>query len=135
MSQHNVELTRQTWELWSKGADGEVARQLAPDVEWHHNIGLGTPTEGIYHGREEVLALSRAIRDSFAVARAEIQDLRAVSATEVLALGTLHLVGTGSGAAVTTPFGAVTEILDGLLVRQRFWTDQGKALEAAGLRE
>ena len=40
-----------------------------------------------------------------------------------------------SGAAVTTPFGAVTEIRDGLAVRQRFWTDQAKALEAAGLSE
>ncbi len=41
----------------------------------------------------------------------------------------------GSGAAVTTPFGSVTEVRDGLAVRQRFWTDQGKALEAAGLSE
>jgi hypothetical protein len=31
----------------TKGADNEIARQLAPDVEWHHNIGLGTPLEGI----------------------------------------------------------------------------------------
>src|SRR5215207_5749874 len=135
MSQDNVELTRQTWELWSNGADDEIARQLAPDVEWHHNVGLGTPLEGIYRGREEILELSRAIRDSFGVARVEIEDLRDLSATEVLTLGTLHLEGTGSGAAVTTPFGAVTEILDGLTVRQRFWTDRSKALEAAGLRE
>jgi hypothetical protein len=38
-------------------------------------------------------------------------------------------------AAVLTPFGAVAEIRDGLAVRQRFWTDQGKAIEAAGLAE
>jgi ketosteroid isomerase-like protein len=135
MSQENVEIVRRTWELWSKGADDEVARQLAPDVEWHHNVGLGTPLEGIYRGRQEVLGLSRAIRDSFGVARVEIDDVRDVSSTEVLTLGRLHLEGAGSGAPVTTPFGALTEILDGLAVRQRFWTDQSKALEAAGLRE
>jgi hypothetical protein len=104
-------------------------------VEWHHQIGLGTPAEGIYRGREGVLELSRAIRDSFGVARVEIEDVRDLSATEVLTLGTMHLEGRGSGAAVTTPFGAVTEILDGLAVRQQFWTDQSKALEAADLRE
>jgi ketosteroid isomerase-like protein len=135
MSRENVELMRRTWELWSRGADDEISRQLAPDVEWHHNVGLGSPLEGIYRGREEVIDLWAAIRDSFGVTRVEIEDMRDLSSTEVLVLGTLHLEGRGSGAAVTTPFGAVTEILDGLAVRQRFWTDQGKALEAAGLRE
>jgi ketosteroid isomerase-like protein len=135
MSEENVELARRNWELWSKGADDEVVRQLAPDVEWHHQIGLGTPLEGIYRGREQVLELSAAFRDSFAVARVEVEDVRDLSSTEVLVLGSLHLEGRGSGAAVTTPFGAVTEIRDGLAVRQRFWTDQGKALEAAGLSE
>jgi hypothetical protein len=47
----------------------------------------------------------------------------------------LRIEGKESGAAVTTPFGAVMEIVDGLVVRQRFWTDQSKALEAAGPRE
>ncbi len=135
MSQENLEIARRTWELWSKGADDEVARRLAPDVEWHHQIGLGTPQEGIYRGREEVLELSAAIRDSFDVTRVEIEDVRDLSSTEVLVLGRLHLEGRGSGAAVTTPFGAVTEVRDGLAVRQRFWTDQGKALEAVGLSE
>jgi ketosteroid isomerase-like protein len=133
MSPENVELARRNWELWSKGADEEVAHQLAPDVEWHHNVGLGTPLEGIYRGRQEVLELSTAIRDSFGVARVEIEDVRDLSSTEVLVLGRLHLEGRGSGAAVTTPFGAVTEIIDGLAVRQRFWTDQGKALEAVNV--
>ena len=136
MSQENVELARRAWELWSQGAaDDEIASRLAPDVEWHHQIGLGTPAEGIYRGREAVLELSATFRDSFGVARVEIEEVRALSPTEVLVLGTMHLEGRGSGAAVTTPFGAVTEIVDGLAVRQRFWTDPTKALEAAGLRE
>ena len=88
MSQENVELSLRTWELWNQGADDEVARRLAPDVEWHHQIGLGTPAEGIYRGRDGVLELSSAIRDSFGVARVEIEDVRDLSATEVLTLGT-----------------------------------------------
>jgi len=135
MSQENVELARRAWELWSQGADDEIARRLALDVEWHHQIGLGTPAEGIYRGREEVLSLSATIRDSFGVVRVEIEDVRDLSPTEVLVLGTMHLEGRDSGAAVATPFGAVTDVLAGLVVRQRFWTDQSTALEAVGLRE
>jgi ketosteroid isomerase-like protein len=134
MSPENVEIARRNWERWRSGADHKIARQLAADVEWHHNIGVGSPMEGIYRGREEVLGLSTAIRESFGVARVGIEDVRDLSSTEVLVLGSLHLEGRGSGAAVTTPFGAVTEIRDGLVMRQRFWTDQGEALEAAGLR-
>jgi ketosteroid isomerase-like protein len=134
MSLENVELARRTWELWNQGADDEVARRLAPSVEWHHNVGLGTPLEGIYRGRKEVLELFRAIRDSFGVARFDLEEVRDLSSTEVLVLGHLHVEGRGSRAAGATPFGAVMEILDGLGVRQRFWTDRSKALEAAGLR-
>jgi hypothetical protein len=94
-----------------------------------------TPLEGIYRGRAQVLELFKAIRDSFGVARYELEEVRELSSTEVLALGRVHLEGRGSGAAVATPFGAVMEMVDGLAVRQRFRTDQSKALEAAGLRE
>ena len=135
MSQENVEIVRRNFELWSEGADDEVARQLAPDVEWHHNVGIGTPLEGIYRGRAEVLELFAAIRDSFGVARFELEEVRDLSATEVLVLGQLHLEGRGSGVAVSTSFGAVMEIIDGLATRQRYWTDRSSALEAVGLPE
>jgi ketosteroid isomerase-like protein len=134
MPPDNVDLARRTLALWNERADQEVARQLAPDIEWHHNVGLGTPLEGIYRGREEVLALFTAIRDSFGVARFEVDEARRLSASEVLVLGRLYVEGRDSGAAVSTSFGAVTEIVDGLAVRQRFWTDQSKALAAGGLR-
>jgi ketosteroid isomerase-like protein len=135
MPEDNVELARRNFELWSEGADDEVARRLAPDVEWHHNVGIGTPLEGIYRGRAEVLELFEAIRDSFGVGRFELEEVRDLSSTEVLVLGQLRLEGRGSGVAVTTPFGAVMEIIDGLATRQRYWTDRTRALEAAGRRE
>ena len=118
MSRENVELAWRNWELWTIGADDELFRQLAPDVERHHNVGLGTPLEGINRGRQEVVELSKAIRDSFGVSRVQIEDVRDLSSTEVLVLGSLHLRGRGrgSGAAVTTPFGAVTDIVNGLAV-------------------
>jgi ketosteroid isomerase-like protein len=135
MSQENVDLARRNFELVTQGADDEVARRLAPNVEWHHNIGLGTPMEGVYHGREEVLVLFRALRESFGMLRFELEEVRDLSSSEVLSLGYLHVEGRGSGAAATTPFGAVTEIRDRLTVRHRFWMDRDEALDAVGLRE
>ena len=68
----------------------------APDVEVHHNVGLGTPLEGIYQGHAEVRKLWADIRESFGEARFDIER-----ATEhdgvVLVLGTLRLRGSGSG--------------------------------------
>ena len=136
MSQENVDLARRNWELWNQGADDELFGQMAPDVEWHHNIGLAEPGLGQLSGaRGSARAAPTTIRDSFGVARFEVEDVRDLSPIEVLTLGRMHLEGRGSGAAVTAPFGAVTDVLDGLVVRQRFWTDQSKALEAAGVSE
>jgi SnoaL-like domain len=135
MSQENVDLVVSAIERWNSGDDIGALTSFAPDVEVHHNIGRGTPLEGVYHGHTEVRKLWSDIRESFAEARFDIDR-----ATEhdgvVLVLGTLRLRGTGSGAVADTPFGVVTEFEHGLGRRQFVWTgDQSSALEAVGLRD
>ena len=101
---------RRNWELWSKGADDEVTRQRsARDVGWHHNIGLGTPHRGhLSQGPAQSTHCPRRFATPSGLARVEIEDVRDLSSTEVLVLKDgFHLEGRGSGAAVTTPFGAV----------------------------
>ena len=120
---------------WNSGDEIGALEFLAADVEVHHNIGRGTPLEGVYHGHAEVRQLWADMRESFAEARFDI-----ARATEhdgvVLVLGSLRLRGTGSGAVADTPFGLVTEFEHGVGTRQFFWTgDQSKALEAVGLSE
>jgi len=53
MSRENVKGAPWTWELWSTGADDEVARRLEHAVEHHHKVGVGTRPKRIYRGREE----------------------------------------------------------------------------------
>ena len=123
-------------EKWNSGDDTGALESLAPDVEVHHNIGRGTPLEGVYHGHtDSPRKLWADIRESFVEVRFDIER-----ATEhdgvVLVLGTLRLRGTGSGAVADTPFGLVTEFEHGVGKRQFFWTgDQSSALEAVGLWE
>jgi ketosteroid isomerase-like protein len=135
MSTENVDVVVRSLERWDSGDDTGALEGLAPDVEVHHNVGRGTPLEGVYHGHAEVRKLWADIRESFAHARFEIER-----ATEhegvVLVLGTLRLRGSGSGVTADTPFGLVTELEQGLGKRQFLWTgDQSKALEAVGLSE
>ena len=133
MSQENVEIVVSALEKWSSGDDTGALESLAADVEVHHNIGRGTPLEGVYHGHTEVRKLWSDIRQSFSEARFDIDR-----ATEhdgvVLVLGTLRLRGTGSGAVADTPFGLVTVFEHGVGKRQFVWTgDQSRAVEAVGL--
>jgi ketosteroid isomerase-like protein len=135
MSREKVELVVSALEKWNSGDDTGALESLAPDVEVHHNIGRGTPLEGVYHGHAEVRKLWADIRQSFAEARFDI-DRATEHDDVVLVLGTLRLRGTGSGAVADTPFGLVTEIEHGLGKRQFVWTgDQSRALEAVGLSE
>ncbi len=135
MSQENVEVVVGALEKWNSGDDTGALESLAPDVEVHHNMGRGTPLEGVYHGHSEVRKLWADIRESFVEARLDIER-----ATEhdgvVLVLGSLRLRGAGSGALADTPFGLVTEFEHGVGKRQFLWTgDQSSALEAVGLSE
>ena len=124
-------------ERWSAGDENGALQSLAPDVEHHHNVGVGSPLEGIYRGHAGMRELWADIGESFAETRFDVDR-----ATEhdglVLVLGTLRLRGSGSGAAADTPFGLVTEVEHGVATRQSLWTgDQAtaRALAAVGLAE
>jgi ketosteroid isomerase-like protein len=134
MSQENVDVVLAGLERWSSGDETGALELLAPDVEHHHNIGVGSPLEGIYRGHAGMRKLWADFRESFAEARFEVDR-----ATEhdglVLVLGTMRLRGAGSGAMADTPFGFVAEVEHGVGKRQFLWIDQARALEAVGLRE
>jgi ketosteroid isomerase-like protein len=132
MSQESVDIARRSLDAFNAGDYDAALGFLAPDVEWEHNIGLATPMEGTYRGRAEVRQLWDRILEAFEDAHFEVDDGRDLG-DEVLVLGRLSTRGRGSGAAVATPFGSIGEVRDGLIVRQRFFVDRCKALEAVGL--
>ena len=57
MSQQKVEVVVSALQKWNSGDDTGALESLASDVEVHHNIGRGTPLEGVYHGHTEVRGL------------------------------------------------------------------------------
>jgi hypothetical protein len=135
MSQSDVATARAALERWAGGDPAGALEILAPDVELHHNIGLGTPLEGVYRGRDGVQGLWAEIGESL-----EVHGLEVERAFEhrgrVVVLGTLRMRGSGSGADATTQLGVVSTVEGGLVTRQDLWTgDQARALEAAGLAD
>ena len=131
--QEDVELVVAGLERWNSGDEAGALESLALDVEVHHNVGLGTPLEGVYRGHAEVQKLWADIRESFSEARFEVERASEHDGL-VLVLGTLRLRGSGSGVVADTPFGLVTEVKQGLGTQQFMWTgDHARALEAVGL--
>lgn len=135
MSRSEVEAALASLERWAAGDQAGALETLAPDVELHHNIGLGTPLEGVYRGREAVQGLWAEIGESFDIDRLDV-DRAFEHRGRVVVLGTIRMRGSGSGVAADTPFGVVSTVEAGLVSRQDLWTgDQARALEAAGLTE
>jgi hypothetical protein len=135
MSRSDVATAVAALERWAAGDHAGALETLAPDIEVHHNIGLGTPLEGVYRGRDGVQRLWAEIGESFEINRLDVE--RAFEHRgRVVVLGTVRMRGSGSGVAATTQFGVVSTVEGGLVTRQDLWTgDQSRALEAAGLAE
>ena len=135
MSQENVEIVRRWYEVATSKADllATMSRTMAfchPDVEW------SAPEDGTtYRGREGVRQRLEEWLNSFDDYRYEIDRIIDCGDDEVLVKASEVGRGAASGAEVRQTNYELLTIRDGLIVRIREYYDEGKALEAAGLRE
>ena len=135
MSQENVEFVRRWYEVATSKADllAAMPRTMAfchPDVEW------SAPEDGTtYRGREGVRQRLKEWLNSFDDYRYEINRIIDCGNDEVLVKASEVGRGAASGAEVRQTNYELLTIRDGLIVRIREYYDEGKALEAAGLRE
>ena len=134
MSQENVEIARRWYEVATSKADllAAMPRTMAfchPDVEW------SAPEDGTtYRGREGVRRRLEEWLNSFDDYRYEIDRIIDCGDDEVLVKASEVGRGATSGAEVRQTNYELLTIRDGLIVRIREYYDEGKALEAAGLR-
>jgi limonene-1,2-epoxide hydrolase len=140
MSRENVEVVRSAIDAFTRrdieavldrGELGSMVNQFyAPDVEF---IPLRAATEGAFHGRAGVEKFVADTLENFETFEPhyELRDLGA----KVLAWGTIHVRGSGSGVEMDIPTGGVFEVRDGRIVRWEDFGSKEKALEAVGLPE
>jgi ketosteroid isomerase-like protein len=132
MSEENVQrfmeatdaFNRRDFEAWLGVMDPEV--QFEP---------VQAALEGNYVGGEGakrwLADATEHYRPGVQIHLADVRDL----GDRVLALGTLHFVGMGSGIETDAPLAILAKFRDGLVIHLKDYGDKEKALEAAGLSE
>src|SRR4051794_10938282 len=137
MSQENVEIVRQVFELFREGMErGDAgawfaSEHVAEDIEWiTPGVGLGT-----YRGRAAFIEFMASWTEDFEAWSFELERLIAAGDDRVVGLFLQTATGRASGVPVELHQGLLYELEGGQIVRIRNYLDRAKALEAAGLSE
>src|SRR5512132_1133234 len=133
MSRENVEIVRQSFEVFNRGDAQAMAALCHGDVEF---VSMLTAVEeATYRGKDAWETYFRHMGEIWEEWQAqgveilEVDDERLVS--------TYRMVGTGklSGAPIEQPVGVTYTFREGKMWRVRSYRDPRDALEAVGLRE
>ena len=128
MSEQNVEVVRRIYAAWSDGFAG----LLDSEVEWVNPpdaVEAGTHT-----GVEAFAAAASSVTETFAGSHVEFNEF-IDSGDRVVVLGTMRGRGRVSGVEFERAMGYLWTIRDGKAIRFEWFSEPGRALEAAGLRE
>src|SRR2546423_7442077 len=81
-----------------------AAALLHPDVVWEHNLGAGTPEEGVYRGQESVTRLLGRLVEGWAYQRPEPDDIREVDAGVYAVTGALYSKHMDADSEIVSPY-------------------------------
>jgi ketosteroid isomerase-like protein len=93
-----------------------VSERFHPNVVWRHNVGVGTPEEGEYKGRDSVVALLERILEPWEYLRLIQEEVRDLGAGVLLIVGEMQAKHRGMENPILTPYQQRIEIQDGLVV-------------------
>jgi ketosteroid isomerase-like protein len=131
MSQENVEIVRAMYETVDGKLHGEPGL-LAPEVELHLS-GVFPDLEPPYRGREGFRALNDHLNAPWE--EISLEPERVIDLGErILVLSHFRARGR-DGIEVKRPFAHLWTVRFGQIVRMDAFSDQQKALDAAGLKE
>ena len=113
------DVIRQINEAVGKRDPRAASEWMHPNVVWEHNIGAGTPEEGVYRGREDVKKLFERILEPWEYLRVEAQEIHEVSPDQYVVRGELRAKHETSDREVVTPYEQEAEIAEGMLMKGR----------------
>jgi uncharacterized protein len=131
VSQENVETFRRNNEAVSRGDLEAALLDYDPEIAF---IPRRAAVQGVYRGYEGMrryFSDNAASFDFYLVSHDEFRDL----GDRIVAFGTVHVRGKGSGVEVTTPTAIVATFREGKMVRVEDFGERAEALKAAGLEE
>jgi ketosteroid isomerase-like protein len=124
VSTADVELIREVNDAVAAGDPALVATLLHPDVVWEHNIGTGSPEEGVYRGRDDVVRLFERIVEPWEVSRPAPRSIEELDAGSYHVRGELQAKHRTSNTEITASYEQHLEIRDGALVRGQMTTGE-----------
>jgi ketosteroid isomerase-like protein len=131
VSRENVEVLEQVVEALGRGDVDELLSLAAKDVVW---IAARSAVEGVYDGHDGLRKFCADNAESFEVFRPEMDEVQDLG-DRVLAVGTIHIRGRGSGVETDIPVAGIATFEQGKLTRWEDFRDRHLALEAVGLRK
>lgn len=110
-----------------------VSSMLHPEAVWEHNIGQGTPEEGVYRGREAVLELLKRIVETWEYLRAEPSEIKDLGEDRFLVRGELHAKHRTTDSELVSPYQQALAF-DGDLLRWARMSSGGESANVAFVR-
>jgi ketosteroid isomerase-like protein len=104
-----------------------VASLTHADAVWEHNVGQGSPEEGIYRGREAVIELLRRIVEPWEYMRVEPHDGRELGKERYLTHGSLHAKHPATDTEIVAQYEQELTFRNGLLVHGRMKTEMSSS--------
>ena len=117
MSDPNVDVIHAVNAAVATGDPASVAQHLHPEIVWEHNIGVGSPDEGIYQGRESVIALLARIVEAWESISPEPQAIDLIDDGHYRVRGELVAKHRTSDTEIRTSYEQHIEVVDGEMVR------------------
>jgi ketosteroid isomerase-like protein len=132
MSQENVEIVTRQFQAWNAGDFDKWAEDLDRDVVVV--APEGWPDGEVNRGLDAWRRQAQRLRDSWAEARIEIDEIRPVE-DRVVARIRYVTKSVETGLPFETPMAAVFYLKERKIKHAQFFWEAAEALEAAGLQE
>jgi ketosteroid isomerase-like protein len=97
----------------------EFTDGMQPDAVWEHNPGTGSPEEGTYQGRDQIIGLFERILEGWEYMRPQATQIQEAEPGVYRIRGELHCKHTATTNEIVEQYDQTLEIRDGLMVRGR----------------
>ena len=131
MSEENVEVFLEWLGAINRMDIPGALRLMDAEAQFEHRL---TDLQGSYTGLERIEAAFEDVVEHFDALKVDCPDIRDLG-DRVLALGTTHATGKGSGVETELPFTVVASFRDGRMTHFTDFGDKEQALVAAGLSQ
>jgi len=117
VSDSDVEVIREVNDAVATGDLRAVVQRLHPDVVWEHNIGAGSPEEGLYQGRDDVIGLFERIVETWEYIRPEPRSIDSLGEGTYRVTGNLRAKHRLSDSEINASYEQRLDVRDGALVK------------------